>query len=262
MTARAPAAAAPTSSARARRSASPAHRRQNARDIAIGLSGCGAAGCAPAPRAPPVRRSCRPRNARSAPLTNARARQYCTLNLASRRRADRAGWCARTASDGFAIQCGSTIAGVRSFSRTNINIASTAGCVLPQHGYCLIASPGSTMSQGEPHSRDDRIDSEIALAVEHAQKALPVFDRVGRGGEILRRQQRRIQSVARGLANMQRFRHRAEIRLQARRKTSRPVPVPARFSPPTGRAVSRKPRWRRTRRGSRSDASLSRNDGN
>ncbi len=62
---------------------------------------------------------------------------------------------------------------------------------------------------------DDGVDGEVALAIEHAQETLPVFDGVGRCGKILRRQQRGVQSVTRRLANVQRFRHRAKIRLQA-----------------------------------------------
>ena len=46
----------------------------------------------------------------------------------------------------------STLAGFNLCSRTSSSIASIAGCVLPQHGYCLIAMPGSTMSHGLPHA--------------------------------------------------------------------------------------------------------------
>ena len=97
-------------------------------------------------------------------------------------------------------------------------MASIAGWVLPQQGYCLIAMPGPTMSSGAAQASIARSASYVPGPLNTSRKPCSCSNTLVVGRETRLRQPRREQAVAGAVPDVHRLGHRAEIRLDARRE--------------------------------------------
>ena len=91
----------------------------------------------------------RNRRHRRWPSISARAITYCRLNLASSGLSrSRPVGVLQAAARGSTLRCVDVVGREPCVARRARASRRSPGCVLPQHGYCLIAMPGLTMSSG------------------------------------------------------------------------------------------------------------------